>query len=78
LGEVLVEATDHIADEGAVRDDFPEGANVIFHLLEAAAVLGDGEVALDEVAETRLKLDGTYLSVGAGTLIEREEIRGGT
>jgi hypothetical protein len=63
VGEALVEAADYVEDEGAVGDDFPESAEVVDHLLEAAAVLGNGEVALDEVAEPRLKLDGAYLPV---------------
>jgi len=63
VGEAFVEAAVHVEDEGAVGDDFPEGAEVVGHLLEVATVLGDGEVALDEVAEPRLKLDGAYLPV---------------
>jgi hypothetical protein len=63
VGEVLVEATDYVEDEGVVDDDFPESAEVVGHLLEAAAVLDNREVALDEVAEPRLKLDGAYLPV---------------
>jgi len=63
VGEAFVEAAVHVEDEGAVGDDFPEGAEVVGHLLEVATVLGDGEVALDEVAEPHLKLDGAYLPV---------------
>jgi hypothetical protein len=63
VGEALVEVADYVEDEHAVGDDFPESAKVVGHLLEAAAVLGDGEVALDEVAEPRLKLDGVYLPI---------------
>jgi hypothetical protein len=33
VGEALVEAVDHIEDEGAVQDDLPEGVEVIGHLL---------------------------------------------
>ena len=36
---------------------------VIRHLLQLAAVLGDGEVALDKVAKLCLKLDGACLAV---------------
>jgi hypothetical protein len=61
--EALVEAADHIEDEGAVRDDLPEGAKVISQLLEATKILDDGEVLLDEVAEPRFKLDGTCFPV---------------
>jgi hypothetical protein len=63
VGEALVEAAYYVEDKGAVGDDYPESVEVVGHLLEAAAVLGDGEVALDEVAEPRLKLDGAHLPV---------------
>jgi hypothetical protein len=43
VGEALVEAADHIEDEGAVRDDVPEGVEVIGRLLEATTILGDSE-----------------------------------
>jgi hypothetical protein len=63
VGEALVEAANYVEDEGAVCDNFPESAEVINHLLEAVAVLDNGEVALDEDAEPRLKLDGAFLPV---------------
>jgi hypothetical protein len=53
VGEALVEAVDHIEDEGAVRDDLPEGAKVISHLLEVT----------DEVAEPCFKMDDTCFPV---------------
>ena len=61
--EPLIQAADDVEDEGAVGDDLAEGREIVSHLLQAAAVVGDGEVALDEVAEPRLKLDGAYLPV---------------
>jgi len=63
MGEVVVEAADHVEDKSAVGDDFAEGPKVVSHLLESTTVLRDGEVALDEVAELRLELDGTGLLV---------------
>jgi hypothetical protein len=63
VGEALVEAADHIEDEGAVRDDLPEGVEVIGCFLEAMTILNDGEVSLDEVVEPRFKLDGAYFPV---------------
>jgi hypothetical protein len=62
VGEALVGTVGHVEDESAVGDDFPEGVEVISHL-NAMTVLGDGKVALDEVAEPRLKLDGAYLLI---------------
>jgi hypothetical protein len=62
-GADVVKTADHVEDESAVGDDFLEGVEVISHLLEATTVLGDGKVALDEVAEPCHKLDGTYLPI---------------
>jgi len=47
--EAVVEATDHVEDEGTVGDDLPKGAEVVDHPLQPATIVGDGEVALDEV-----------------------------
>jgi len=63
VAEALVEATDHVKDEGAVGDHFAKSREVVSHLLQPAAVVGDGEVALDEVAKPRLKVDGASLPV---------------
>ena len=63
MGEVVVEAADHVEDKSVVGDDFAEGPKIVGHLLEAATVLGDGEVALDEVAKPHLQLDGASLPV---------------
>lgn len=52
VGEALVEASDHVEDEGAIGDGLAEGAEIVGHLLEAAAVLGGGEIPLDEVAKS--------------------------
>lgn len=63
MSEALIESADHVEDEDAVSDDLTEGAEIVGHLLEVAAVLSDGEIALDEVAELYLDLDGTHLLV---------------
>ena len=63
MAEALVEATDHVKDEGAVGDHFAKSRRVVRHLLQPAAVVGDGEVALDEGAKPRLKVDGASLLV---------------
>jgi len=62
MGEVVVEAADHVEHESAVSDDFIAGPKIVSHL-ETATVLGDGDVALDEVVELRLQLDGPSLPV---------------
>ena len=57
MAEALVE------DEGTVSDRLPKGGQIVNHLLQAAAVLGDGEVVLDEVAEPRLQVNGSCFTV---------------
>ena len=63
MAEALVEATDHVKDEGVVGEHFAKSREVVGHLLQPAAVVGDREVALDEVAKARLKVDGASLPV---------------
>jgi hypothetical protein len=63
MGEALIEAADDVEDESAVGDDLTKGREIIGHLLQLVAVLGDGEVALDEVAKLRLQLNGASLPI---------------
>jgi len=63
VSEALNEAADDVEDEGALGDDFAEGPKVVCHLIEMAAVLGDGEVALDKSSKLCLKLDGACFPV---------------
>ena len=59
----VVEAADHIEDEGLVRDNLPERAEVIGHLLQAPTVVGDREMTLDEVVKPHLKMHDACLPV---------------
>jgi hypothetical protein len=61
--EALVEATKHVEDEGAVSDNLSQGGEIVGHLLQTAAVLGDGEITLYEVAKLRLELDRPCLPI---------------
>jgi len=72
VGEALVEAADDVEDEGAVGDDLAEGREIIGHLLQLAAEIGDGEVALDEVAELRLQLNGAGLPISEELRLDGE------
>ena len=63
MAEALVEAADHVEDERTVGDDLAKGREIIGHLFQLAAVVGDGEVALDEVAKPCLEVDGASLTV---------------
>jgi len=72
VAEALVEAADDVEDEGAVGDDLAEGREIICHLLHLAAVLGDVEVALDEVAKPRLQLNGAGLPIAEELRLDGE------
>jgi hypothetical protein len=61
--EALVEATKHVEDEGAISDNLSQGGEIVGHLLQTAAVLGDGEITLYEVAKLRLELDRPCLPI---------------
>jgi hypothetical protein len=61
--EALVESTKHIEDEGAVSDNLSQGGEIVGHLLQTTAVLGDGEITLYEVAKLRLELDRPCLPI---------------
>jgi hypothetical protein len=61
--EALVEATKHVEDEGAVSDNLSQGGEIVGHLLQTAAVLGDGEITLYEVVKLRLELDRPCLPI---------------
>ena len=63
VGEALVEPPEEVQDERAVADRLPERTKVIRHLLQLAAVLGDGEVVLGEGVEGSVEVDGPGLSV---------------
>ena len=72
VGEALIEATDEVENESAVGDDLAEGCEIINHLLQFAAVVGDGEVPLHEVAELRLQLNGASLPIAEKLRLDHE------
>ena len=72
VAEALVEAADHVEDERAVSDDLAKGHEIIGHLFQLAAVVGDGEVALDEVAKPCLEVDGASLTVAKKLRLDGE------
>jgi hypothetical protein len=61
--EALIETTKHVEDEGAVSDNLAQGDEIVGHLLQPAAVLGDGEITLYEVVKLRLELDRSCLPI---------------
>jgi hypothetical protein len=61
--EALVETMKHVEDEGAVSDNLSQGDEIISHLLQTEAVLGDGEITLYKVAKLHLELDRPCLLI---------------
>jgi hypothetical protein len=61
--EALIETTKHVEDEGAVSDNLSQGGEIVGHLLQTAAVLGDGEIILYEVVKLHLELDRPCLPI---------------
>jgi hypothetical protein len=55
----FVQAADQVQHLAGLGDGEADVAQVVGELLEFAAVVGDGEVALNNIAELRLKKDGT-------------------
>ena len=63
MTETLVETTNDVEDKSPVRHGLAKSDEVVRHLLQLAAVLGDGEVALDEILEACLQVDGAGLPI---------------
>ena len=63
MAETLVETANDVEDKGPVSHGLAEGGEIVRHLLQPATVIGDGEVALDEVPKARLQVDGASLPV---------------
>jgi hypothetical protein len=62
-GVVFVEAAQEVEDKGTVGDDLTQVPKGIGHALETPAVVGDRQIALDEVPELGVEVEGTRLTV---------------
>ena len=62
-GETLIETADDVEDESAIRDRLAGIAEGVSHPFELAAVVGDGEVALAEVAKLRVEEESPGLAI---------------
>jgi hypothetical protein len=71
-GELLVEPADDVEDECTVGDVLTKTAQGVSHGLEAAAVVADGEVTLDEGAELSVQENGTLLLIVEELGLHRE------
>jgi hypothetical protein len=63
VGELLVQSSQHIEDEGAVVDDLAKVAESVGHPLHLAAVVANGEVALHEDMEFGVEAEGTDFTI---------------
>ena len=61
VAEPVVEAADDVQDQRAVSDGLAKGGEAVRHGLEATAVVGDGELPLDEVPELVVEVEGARL-----------------
>jgi len=63
VGEFLVQAAQHIEDEGAVVDDLAKVAESVGHPLHLAAVVADGKIALNEDTELGVEAEGAGFTI---------------
>jgi len=68
----LVEPTKHVEDQGAVSDVLVEVSEVVGHLLEALAILGDGEITLSKRAKFGVEVEGAGLLVAEEVILDGE------
>jgi hypothetical protein len=61
--EALIQTANEVEDEGAVGDDFTQVAQRVRHALQLLAVVGDVQIALNEVAELGVEEEGACLAV---------------
>jgi hypothetical protein len=75
VGEVLVEAADHVQHQGAVGDGLAKIGEGVGHGLELPAVVGDGQITLAEVAELGVEVQCAGLSVPEKLRLDGEPSR---
>jgi hypothetical protein len=69
VGELLVQATHHVEDEGAVVDDLAEITEGLDHPLHLATIVADGVIALHE--DMKLDVETKHGSVCPAPRTER-------
>jgi hypothetical protein len=68
----LVEPTKHIEDQCAVSDVLVEVSEVVGHLLEALAILGDGGITLRKHTKFGIEVEGAGLLVAEEVILDGE------
>jgi len=71
-GVLLVEAAKNVEDESAIRDVFAKITELLGLLLELGAVVVDAEIALTEVAEGGVEVEGAVLLVPKELVLDSE------
>jgi hypothetical protein len=68
----LVEPTKHVEDQCAVSDVLVEVSEVVGHLLEALAILGDGGITLRKHTKFGIEVEGAGLLVAEEVILDGE------
>ena len=75
-GVLLVEAAKNVEDKSAIRDVFAKITELLGLVLELGAIVVDAEIALTEVAEVGVEVEGAVLLVPKELVLDSEP--GGT
>ena len=70
IAEALVEPSEKVEGQCAIRDGFPKIRKLLRHVLEAPAKVHDGKITLDEVAELDVEVEGACLPVAKELVLE--------
>jgi hypothetical protein len=70
--EAVGEATNDVEDKRTIGDRFAKISKGIRHVFEAVTVLRDGQIALAEVAEFGVEVEGASLLIAEELILERE------
>ena len=70
IAEPLVEPSEKIEGQRAIRDGFPKIRKLLRHALEAPAKVRDGEITLDEIAELDVEVEGAGLPIAEKLVLQ--------
>jgi len=70
VAEALVEPSEKVEGQRAIRDEFPKIRKLLRHVLEAPAKFRDGEITLDEIAELDVEVEGAGLPIAEKLVLQ--------
>ena len=70
VAEALVEPSEKVEGQRAIRDGFPKIRKLLRHVLEAPAKVRDGKITLDEVAELDVEVEGAGLPIAEKLVLQ--------